>query len=207
MQRSLSPVSRPSSAKTNQRPPKRNSTDIGPRSGPKSKTLLRSAEVYRKRRSRKGCTSVPEAQQLRMKQRYVAGMSVSKIAREEKRNWRTVNRVVKEPDVKAFVEGLRERWYGMMEEVLSAAVEQAIHGKDGWLAYQMLKDAGIVGHRPQENVAPHTEVDMETEEKAIERIAISIVKGAIEKHRFFGIPLPEADEAEAELKAKGEIGG
>jgi hypothetical protein len=33
------------------------------------------------------------------------------------------------------------------------------------------------------------------------KIAVAIVKSAIERHRAFGIPLPEADEMEEEMRA------
>jgi hypothetical protein len=45
------------------------------------------------------------------------------------------------------------------------------------------------------------EPEPESEQAAIKRIAIALVEGAIERHRFFGIPLPEADAVEEEMRA------
>jgi hypothetical protein len=36
----------------------------------------------------------------------------------------------------------------------------------------------------------------------IKRTAVALVEGAIEKHKFFGLPLPEADAAEEAMHAK-----
>jgi hypothetical protein len=44
---------------------------------------------------------------------------------------------------------LREkRFYGALEEMLSTAIDYAKNGKDGgWLAYEMLKDGGVIPPR------------------------------------------------------------
>jgi hypothetical protein len=76
------------------------------------------------------------------------------------------------------------------------------------LAYEMLKDSGVI---PQRNtVQPlagklRDQTTPETEESAVKRIAVALVEGAIERHRFFGLPLPEVEEAEAAILAEKEI--
>ena len=82
-----------------------------------------------------GAGSVPYPQRERIKQKFVTGKNISQIAREEGRHWDTVARIVKEKDVEEYVRGLRERFYGALEQVLSAAIDYARNGKDGgWLA-------------------------------------------------------------------------
>ena len=75
-------------------------------------------EVPIKKRSRTGTTSIPFPQRARIKQLFVSGKNVSQIAREEKRHWTTVARIVKEKDVQEYVEDLRARFYGELENVL-----------------------------------------------------------------------------------------
>jgi hypothetical protein len=82
MQRLIPLVHRPSPARTIQKQSKRIATDIGLPTLISSKGVPRNAEVGRKKRCRKGCTSVPEAQKLKMKQMHIAGMNISEIAEE-----------------------------------------------------------------------------------------------------------------------------
>lgn len=145
--------------------------------------------------------SVPYPQRERIKQKFVTGKNISRIAREEGRHWDTVARIVKEKDVEEYVRGLRERFYGALEEVLSAAIEYAKTGKDGgWLAYEMLKDGGVIPARTmkQQVAAAQPSSPAETEETAVKRIAVALVEGALHRQRFFELPLPEIEEFEAE---------
>ena len=112
--------------------------------------------------------------------------------------------------MKQYTEGLREKWYGAMEEFLLAAIEYAKNAKDGgWLAYEMLKDATIIPSKSQtmELALKAQQPEPESEQAAIKRIAVALVQGAIERHRFFGLPLPEADEVEQSLLAKAKENG
>jgi hypothetical protein len=112
---------------------------------------------------------------------------------------------VKEEDVQEYVKDLRARFYGALEEVLVAAIEYAKNAKDGgWLAYEMLKDGGVIPSEKEKNKP--VEVKPEDEQSAVRRIAIQMVEGAIERHKYFELPFPEAEGAEAELKAKEKRG-
>src|ERR1700693_5605325 len=113
----------------------------------------RNREVPIKKHSRTGTSSVPFPQRARIKQRFVAGKNISQIAREERRHWTTVARIVKEQDVKEYVEDLRARFYGELENVLIAVIQYVENGKDGGLlGYRMLVDAGVI---PQKDWKHH----------------------------------------------------
>jgi hypothetical protein len=209
MQRLIPLVHRPSPARTIQKQSKRIATDIGLPTLISSKGVPRNADVGRKKRCRKGCTSVPEAQKLKMKQMHIAGMNISEIAEETGRHWRTVNRIVKESDVAEYMKGLREKFYGQLDELLLAAIIGA-KTQDARLAYKMVCDAGLLpplSSNANFNMSQQQPNTPEAEMDAVKRIAVALVQGAIERHKSFGLPLPEADAIEAELKAKGEIGG
>ena len=163
---------------------------------------LRNREVPRDKRSRKGMGSIPFPQRDRIKRKFIGGKNISQIAREEGRHWDTVARIVKEKDVAVYVRGVRERFYGALEEMLSAAINYAKTGKDGGcLAYEMLKDGGVI---PDERMlqqmlaAPQPASPEETatrtssafvanifaafspgKEDSANRIAVALVKGAI----------------------------
>jgi hypothetical protein len=174
----------------------------------KSRSVYRTHEVPRDKSSRKGANSVPLPQRDRIKQKFISGKNITQIAREEGRHWVTVSRIVKEADVQEYVKDLRARFYGGLHEMLFAAIEYAKSAKDGgWLAYQMLRDAGVIpdlSKKADVNVAelrpPATE-----EQEAVRRIAMIMVEGAIERHKYFGMELPETDGVGEKLLAKAKM--
>jgi rubrerythrin len=190
----------------NHRPAKRNRTEVGLCSPVISIAGPRNREVPRNKRSRKGANSVPFPQRERIKQKYVAGKNISEIAEEERRHWTTVAKIVKEPDVAEYVKEVRARFYGALEEILLAAIEYAMHAKDGgWLAYEMLKDSGVI---PQRDLKHHPALEMErpvapeTTESDTRKIARAMVEHAFEKHKFFETSLVEVDEAQVNRSVK-----
>src|SRR6266404_9939964 len=100
----------------------RSPADYGLHIGAGHGSPMRNREVPIKKRSRTGTSSVPFPQRQRIKQQFVAGKNVSQIAREEERHWTTVAKIVKEQDVQEYVEDLRARFYGQLEDVLIAVI-------------------------------------------------------------------------------------
>jgi len=140
-------------------------------------------------------------------QRYISGQSLRKIAQEEHRDRATISKIVKGPEVTAYIEALRGKFYGALEIAMAALLDELRNPNSktrGWLAYEMLKDGGVIPNRSQtvglELKTPEPEPD--TEQAAIKKIAVALVQGAIERHRFFGLPLPEADEVEQSLPSE-----
>jgi hypothetical protein len=162
----------------------------------------RNREVPTKKRSRTGTTSIPFPQKARIKQQFVAGKNISQIAREEKRHWTTVAKIVKEKDVQEYVEDLRAKFYGTLEDVLIAVIQYVKNGKDGGLlGYRMLVNAGVI---PQKDGKRHPSIELQepmdpqpgSEQARTMTIANEMVRRAIERQRFFAEPLPEMDDAE-----------
>jgi hypothetical protein len=171
----------------------------------KSKDVLRNREIPRKSGSRKGTSYVPYPQRERIKQEFIQGKNISAIARQEGRHWETISKIVKEADVLEHVKNLRAQFFGGLEEALQLAFDYIRNSKDGGkLAYEMLKDAGVVPSNCQklELELQAKQPDPESERAAIKRTAVALVEGAIERHKFFGLPLPEADEVEQSLLEK-----
>ncbi len=156
------------------------------------------------KRSRKGANSVPFPQRERIKQKFISGKNISQIAREEGRHWDTVSRIVKEEDVAEHVRHLRERFYGALEDMVAVIIRHAMTAKDGgWLAYEMLKDGGVIPGRGSAQVAESRPLEVTAEQDRVRKIAVALVEGAIERHKYFGLPLEEVDEVEQELVANG----
>jgi len=184
---------------------KQNRTDVGFRSVVNSKTAWRNGEVPRDKQSRMGASSVPFPQKDRIKKKFISEKNIREIAREEKSYRETVARFVKEEDVKEHLKDLRARFYGLLEEMLPAVLEYVKKGKDGgWLGYEMLKDAGVIPQRDSKDKAElaATHTPEEIHDSLRRKIAIGLMEGAIEKHKYYGMPFPEADKIEKEILAK-----
>jgi hypothetical protein len=155
-------------------------------------------------------TIIPPPQSARIMQRYISGESLRKIAQAEHRDRATISKIVKSPEVAEYIEVLREKFYGSLEIAMDSLLDELRNPNcktRGWLAFEMLKASGVVPNRNQmmelESRTPEPEPD--SEQAAIKRIAVALVQGAIERHRFFGLPLPEADEVEQSVLARAKV--
>jgi hypothetical protein len=142
-------------------------------------------------------------------QRYISGESLRKIAQEEHRDRATISKIVKCPEVVEYIEVLRGKFYGALEIAMDALLDELRNPNSktrGGLAYEMLKSGGVIPNRSQTvGLELKTqEPEPESEQAAIKRIAVALVQGAIERHRYFGLPLEEADEIEATLHSQGK---
>jgi hypothetical protein len=165
------------------------------------------AEISQKLR-----TIIPAPQSTRIVGRFIAGESVRSIARAENRDRATVAKIVRGPEVHQYIGELRARFVGATEIAMETLLEELRNPDSrtrGWLAFEMLRAGSVIPNRNQtmELESRTPEPEPESEQAAIKRIAVALVQGAIERHRFFGIPLPEADEVEQSLLAKAKENG
>jgi len=165
----------------------RSQTDSGLHIAAGNSRPTKNREVPIKKRSRTGTTSIPFPQKARIKQHFVAGKNISQIAREERRHWTTVAKIVEEKDVQEYVEDLRAKFYGALEDALIAVIQYVKNGKDGGLlGYRMLVDAGVI---PQKSGKHHSAVeaprpvnpDPDGEQARITMIAKEMVRRAIDR--------------------------
>jgi hypothetical protein len=145
-------------------------------------------------------------------QRYISGQSLRKIAESEHRDRATIAKIVKSPEVAGYIEALREKFYGALEIAMDSLLDELRNPNSrarGWSAFEALKNGGVIPNTSQlmelESRTPSPDPD--SEQAAIKRMAVDLVEGALVRQRYFGIPLPEADEAErsplVETKALG----
>jgi hypothetical protein len=154
-------------------------------------------------------TIIPPPQSARIMQRYISGESLRKIAQEEHRDRATISKIVKGPEVHQYIEELRARFFGAMEIAMETLLEELKNPNSktrGWLAFEALKASGVIPEKDQKVKLelPVQEPEPDSEQAAIKRIAAALVQGAIERHKSFGLPLPEADEVEQSLLAKAK---
>ena len=144
---------------------------------------------------------IPAPQAIRILERHVAGQSIRKIAREEKRDRAAVAKVIRSEDMQAFVMQMREKFYGLADLAL-AAVQRGLEAGDAKLGYQILVDLGVVPKQPAPlqqidlNVAKKTEEEDTAQHEAGVRAQIGkLIEVAMNQSRVFKHPLGEFEAA------------
>ena len=137
------------------------------------------------------CPRIPAPQIERIKQRHIMGQSQREIARAEGRSRPTIAKIVKCKEMQALVQEMRERFYGLAPDAL-ATIEYALREqKDARIAYEILRDAGVV---PRKGEPP--QLPAATPEDGYSRQAIMIANVLLEARDCMGVELPpEAEEA------------
>ncbi len=149
--------------------------------------VRRSAQKY----TESARVMIPAPQQERIRLRHIAGESVSKIAREERRNRRTVTKVVQSEETRAYVKEMRAQFYGLTDLAL-AAVRDALEQKDSKVAYQLLTDVGVVPSVEERQKMQVLE-PVENENERRRKITRELIGLALDRHRIYGTPMPELE--------------
>jgi hypothetical protein len=152
-------------------------------------------------------TIVPPPQSARIMQRYVGGESIRQIARDEKRDRATVTKIVRSDEMQAFVQKMRERFYGFAFDAMNAVEHSLQRQNDARLAYRMLSDIGVVpsaGERfsiaaqpsfiDKSTMTPLELAMAEDEDGRINRAAYGAACVIEESARVFGTELLTAEE-------------
>jgi hypothetical protein len=144
---------------------------------------------------------VPPPQRERILQKYVNGKSIRDISKEEQRNRETVSKIVHGPEMQEHVRAMRERWFGLAPDAISAVEHGLTEQKDGRLGFQLLASIGVIPS-PQERqllAAEQAAAGMSVMDYR-ERIGKGLMYGALHKAAYYEAPLREMDE---QLKKAG----
>jgi hypothetical protein len=142
-----------------------------------------------------------------MIQRYIAGQSIRQIARDEQRDRATVTKIVRSDEMQAFVEKMRERFYGLAFDAMSAVEHSLQQQNDARLGYRLLADIGIVPSATERypiaaqpscidksTMTPFELAMAEEDDGSINRVAYGAACVMEESARVFGTELPTAEE-------------
>jgi hypothetical protein len=124
-------------------------------------------------------------------QSYASGKSITDISKQEKRNRETVGKIVHGPEMAAHVQALRERLYGLGSDAIDAVEDALTNQKDGRLAFQLLASIGVLPSPAEIATQRQAMSPPEDEESAIHRIALALMKGSVERHLAYEMPLLE----------------
>jgi len=166
------------------------------------KRVYQFGQLFTKNFGKRGF-QVPVPQQLRIIEKYMQGMSLRRIAEEEDRARQTVTKIVRAPEVKGCIEKLREEVIALGDDMVKSVRFAVQHELDGRLAYEMLKDIGVLQPRAQVQWNNQSQMTEEQSEKFwteewIRRLALM----ARERNRVYGTELPE--HLEEQLKRESE---
>ena len=134
---------------------------------------------------------LPAPQIQRIQQRHIAGEKNSAIARAEGCDRHTVARIVKAPEMRAYVAEMKERFNGFAPLALDTVEAGLTTLKDTRLACEVLKAIGVI--EPRGNMVS-VNFEREIDEAGEERLEMEwlgrLTFIAMEKHHIYGTTLP-----------------
>src|ERR1035441_3411023 len=85
-----------------------------------AKKVYRNAPKFTKER----LSRIAAPQSERILQRFIVGQSIREISREEGRARQTVTKIVRSDQMQSYVQGMRERFYGLGDDALAAVQDR-----------------------------------------------------------------------------------
>jgi hypothetical protein len=142
-------------------------------------------------------TYVPAPQSQRILLRYAGGESIRSIAREEGRDRATVTKLVRSEQMGEYVQNMKERFIGLGSAAMDALEHALVVEKDSRLAYQVLRDIGVIPSGDQ-RILPANQEPMS--DSRVHEVMTKMASIAIERNRVFGTPTPDVERAEQEIE-------
>ena len=164
-------------------------------------------KVYRNvpKRTKKPLSRIPAPQSERILQRFIVGQSIREISRGEGRARQTVTKIVRSDKVQAYVQGMRERFYGLGDDALAAVQHALQQQKDAQLAYRLLMDIGVVPTAEQRFffATQAAGAAMGPGGQQFSPTALMLAQAIVDKCKIFNMPLPAAVSAEVQRNLEG----
>lgn len=164
----------------------------------------RSSKRKQNLRSHKGCrlnrrtgSQMPLPQQAEAKKLYAEGKTISEVARELHRDWRTIAKVVRTEDQERYLDELDRRLGEMVPDAMETLQKSIKFGKHkAQLSYGLVRD--YILRRKQRQIAPSLPMTVQAtmeqqDEKAVKETIAAFAEMAIETHRIFGLEMPEME--------------
>jgi hypothetical protein len=138
---------------------------------------------------------VPPPQRERILQEYSTGKSISDISKQEKRNRETIGKIVHGPEMQAHVWALRESWFGLGSDAISAVRHSLTVQKDGRLGFQILASIGVVPSQEERQLLTTPPPEEETEENMrVVKMIAQLMNIKIQEANILGRREPELEE-------------
>ena len=135
--------------------------------------------------AKKRVSHKPDPLKIRVKARYMAGVSKMQIARAEGIDRATVGAIVREPDVQDHIRALRERYYAVGDAAIDAIIAALTEKKDGHLGQRVLEAMGVP-LKQEANAPPNMDVPGQSGYNYIAWVIANIL---MEGNKNFGIDI------------------
>ena len=155
---------------------------------------------------------IPQIQRLRVMEKYALGRNQTAIAKQEGINRETVGRIVKCPEMDAYVEEKRELWRGLCDPAIEV-IRQKLKEGDKEVALRILESNSVIpalgatfNHNIQTAAKPSQDDRMNT-------LRACFADVMMERAKVFRTPMPELAEVaekngiqlDFELNAANEV--
>ena len=138
-------------------------------------------------------------QRMRILQKFVAGKTKIDIAKEEQVDRESVRRIVKCPEMDAYVEEKREMWRGLCDPAIEV-LRQKLKEGDKEVALRILKSNGVI---PPEGATFNIQAAAKpTGDERVRKLMEAFAAVAIERARVFKTPFPEIQEVADKIGVK-----
>ena len=140
-------------------------------------------------------------QRMRIMQKYVAGKTKIDIAKEEQVDRESVRRIVRCPEMDAYVEEKRELWRGLCDDALEVVREKLKEG-DKEVALRILESNGVMplrGTTFNQNIQTAAKP---TSDERVRQLMEAFAAVAIERARVYKTPFPEVQEVADKIGVK-----
>ena len=142
---------------------------------------------------------IPPVQRLRVMEKYALGHNQTAIAKQERINRETVGRIVKCPEMDAYVEEKRELWRGLCDPALEV-LRQKLKEGDKEVALRILETNGVIPLRGATfNIQTAAKP---TGDERVRQLMEAFAAVAIERARVFKTPFPEIQEVADKIGVK-----
>jgi hypothetical protein len=139
-------------------------------------------------------------QRQRIMQKYVVGKTKVDIAREEGIDRETVRRIVRCPEMDAYVEEKREMWCGLCDDALET-IRRLLRENDREVALRVLESAGVIPLRGA--TLNHIQTAAKpTGDARVRELMEAFAGVAIDRARVFRTPFPEVQEVADKIGVK-----
>ena len=142
---------------------------------------------------------IPPVQRLRVMEKYALGHNQTAIAKQEGINRETVGRIVKCPEMDAYIEEKRELWRGLCDDAIET-LRQKLKDGDKEVAVRVLESNGVI---PPPGAAFNIQAAAKpTGDERVRRLMEAFAAVAIERARVFKTPFPEIQEVADKIGVK-----
>ncbi len=136
---------------------------------------------------------------MRIMQKYVVGKTQTDIAKEESVDRESVRRIVKAPEMDAYVEAKRELWRGLCDDALEV-VRQKLKEGDKEVALRILESNGVI---PPPGATFNIQAAAKpTGDERVRQLMEAFAAMAVERARVFKTPFPELQEVADKIGVK-----